>query len=275
MYVARVSLHEHLSDLDWELKKINVNEVLATAQRRLGENGVLGIVDFDGDNRERKYEIVREQLRKKGTEIFDLGDNSIYLPEQELFLTRLQESETDRGHILTLGLDAGAYVTNSRDMPLEDALKQSRMFGEGAIIDHPFGHQGAGEYLRQCPDLFATGNIVGYEVHNRLARLPPITSWNPNRLAQEFYTWMQHSGRPFPVGALIGGDGHSVPSVAVDYTILGFAGTVESVLEKKDLATPLIDAIRRNKKANGHASTSMKDAYIHAFRIIVGKRFVK
>lgn len=263
MPIVRVDLHQHLTDTDWELRDVDVVEIVERARDKLGANGVMGVVDFSDLNREQKFEILIDRIGKSGYRINQSSDDSVYLPDRQLFLTRLQESETQQGHILTLGLPVGTYVDNSRELPLENAVEQSWEKGKGAIADHPFGHRGIGRSLeRENSNLVKYGKIVGFEVFNGMAVWFPKTSFFPNWRAARSYQQHLGSNGSLLMGALIGTDGHSVGSIGDCYTNLEMPEP-EEMLET-GVSSALQDAIIRNKKCDGRKKLAARKAYAHA-----------
>lgn len=281
---VRLAHHEHLTDLDWQLRKVDVLSALYLARRRLGQNGILGITSFIGGNKEVKFEMAVDRLKSQGLSITDLGDSAVYVPERTLFLTNFQECETSQGHVLYGPVDRGVFMPSSRDLPLEQALNAKDNQHTSAIIDHPRGHRGAGAYLMRQRDLVYSGRIEGYELSNALAVWPfgGLTVWNPNQLAHADYESLRegfeasqaHSPfekrTPFRMGALYASDGHRVPPIGRTHTVIDLpVQNLDALLHGRDLKAPLRAAIQANlPPIEGHSEPAPFDAFWHASRLV-------
>jgi hypothetical protein len=95
---VNADLHNHFSTFE------NIgdcfNKAINRAKRNLKENGIFAVINAQ-DKGLGRYETF---LGLRGYKRVDLG-NSLYVPEQEIYVIKGQEVFTQGGHILVLGLD--------------------------------------------------------------------------------------------------------------------------------------------------------------------------
>lgn len=216
MKPIKADLHNHLKTGSYMPEGI-FNRAINIARERLGENGIVGLVNFE----DRRYE---NFSGLRGYERQDLG-NAVYVPEKEILIVRGQEVPTKEGHLLVLGMTKDVQVKSGRS--LEDTMKEAKDNNGILIADHPFYNQGIGKLLMGNPLLL--GELDGFEVHNGESALwiPRLTQRGANEKAQIFYTqkkieWL--AGHKLDVArfpmAISTSDGHSLYEIGKSYTVL-------------------------------------------------------
>jgi hypothetical protein len=210
----RADLHNHLrtvANMDGLY-----HPMMRIASRRLGNMGVLGVVDFENYGDNSRYAQIRSQAKGR---IADLG-NSFYDCNYGVFVVKGQEVQTDKGHILVIGLNQNQFIKSGKNVPLEDALKESKDKGGIIIADHPFYKEGIGEFLISNPDYIQ--NFDGYEVHNGEAALhiPRLLPKYANEQANDFNYYNYQIFKRYGVGLLSFSDGHSINEIARSFTTL-------------------------------------------------------
>ena len=149
--MVKADLHNHIRTGS----KIGsyLGKAMTKTRETLGENGVIGIINF-GDLR-------YESFLENGKGRLDISSDGSYFYDkiEKVWGVKGQEVETDFGHLLILGVPSKIEIESRRS--LDYILSSVRDF-EGIIIaDHPFYYQGC----RRKLDL-RIHEIDGFEVHN-------------------------------------------------------------------------------------------------------------
>ncbi|MFH1711073.1 MAG: hypothetical protein ABH840_02060 [Nanoarchaeota archaeon] len=213
----KADLHNHLKTGSYMPEGI-FNKTIDVAQERLGDGGIVGLVNFE----DRRYEDFSDLW---GYDRHDFG-NCIYIPEKEIIVVKGQEVPTEQGHLLVLGLMRDVRLKAGRT--LEDTIKEARDNNGILIADHPFYLQGIGHYLKKNHELVY--ELDGIEVHNGEAALGifGFTPINANQKAEDFVSKLgldivlagarePETKRP---GIISSSDGHSLYELGRNYTVL-------------------------------------------------------
>ena len=240
----KADLHNHLSTLE-NIGEV-FNQAIDTAQRNLGAEGVLGVINAQ-DKGLGRYETF---LRQGGKDAEDLG-NAFYVPSKKIYVVKGQEVFTQGGHILVLGLNQGVRLQDYRT--LEDSLKEAQDNQGVIILDHPCFLDGV---IAKNPETyrvhFKNGRIDGIEVHNGEAWIPHPKYYPANKKAQDFYNQIKNY---YGIGAVSTSDGHSVKEIGLNYT----------ELEKPDFSSPekLRESLRKSIREHKDFSTDKQtNAYL-------------
>jgi len=253
--IRRVDFHNHGTDrtdiLDHEVK-----EFITRASRNLGPGGIVGLTDMAESGRcETKF----EQFLGRVNNYFptrNIGDCAVYLPSKDLTVVRSLESQTDRGHILTIGLNAGSYVPASKDLPLEEALLKANDLKGTPGADHPFGFEGIGPYLQENDSVIRNGLLKFFEINNRLAVwVPFLTPTFPNRKAREFHRRKKTEYPDLAFGAIISTDGHYPDEPGINYSCLDFPDPRE-MTNSSEMQNAILSSISTNSSYEGRKSFS-------------------
>jgi hypothetical protein len=213
--MVKADLHNHLRTSS-NLSDSDFNATINTSLRRLGPEGIVGLVNFD----DKRYE---QFINLKGYERTYVGEKSngiyAYAPRQRgIFVIKGQEVPTQEGHLLVFGLGKDVHLKQHRN--LKDTLKEAKDNNGIVVVDHPFHSHGLGTYLEHNKDMI--NEIDAIEVHNGEAALGlPHTPfpYRANQKAQEFYDRMKQE---FPhLGALSSSDGHSLYEIGSSWTEIG------------------------------------------------------
>lgn len=255
MVKVNADLHNHLRTGS-DMSRLNFNEVINIASQRLGEYGILGLINFE----DKRYE---QFLRLEGYKRVNLG-NGFYVPEKKLLVVKGQEIPTKQGHVIVLGTEKDKHLKSGMDLEstVEEALKSNGII----IADHPFYHAGLGSYLEQNPSLIEF--FDGFEVYNSEAELwvPRLLPRNANKKAMEFYEQIKNYKqikKELEIGALFCSDGHSLVEIGRSYIQLEIP-EYKSIQNADDLIKCLRSAIRNNKLPYGKMESSRFRALIHA-----------
>ena len=173
MKTIRADLHSHF---ETQSKfPCEFNEYVDVISSRLGENGIVALVNFE-DNRFEDFCARRDGYNR---EFVDSDRAICYIPQKKLFILRGQEVPTEDGHILFLcGKHSSAIKS---DKSLEYTLLSAMNSNSIVIVPHPFSYEGIGKKLMK--HLLLLDNIDALEIHNGEAVLPK----NGNKKAIEFY----------------------------------------------------------------------------------------
>lgn len=249
MIKVNADLHNHLRTFS-DMSNLDFNRVIDIASQRLGEYGILGLINFNDDRYEQFSGL-------EGYERINLG-NGFYIPEKKLMVVKGQEIPTKQGHLLVLGVKENEHLESGMDLEstVEDALDH-----DGIIVaDHPFYYGGLGSYLEQEPvyaDLFD-----GIEVYNSEAELwfPGVLPRGANKRARKFYEQVKDKSC---VGALLSSDGHSLAEIGRSYTQLEMP-EYDLIQNADDLTNWLKNAILNSKLPFGKIESSRFRTLIHA-----------
>lgn len=205
---VRTDLHNHLSTYSSRIPSFD--KTVDVASEKLQAGGVLGVVNFA----DRRYE---DFVSQAGYDRYDKG-NAVYVPQKDLLIVKGQEVQTDKGHILVLGLPKDKHLKFGFMHRLKDALKEAKDEGGVIIADHPFYCHGIGPYLNAHSDLLAY-YFDGIETHNGAAVtfLPGTKSFDANKAAQNFF---QTHGKLSNLGYLVSSDGHSLFEIGSSYKMM-------------------------------------------------------
>ncbi len=235
--MAKADLHNHLRTSSRHYEG-DFDRTVDVALKRLGENAIVGVVNFEDD----RY---KDLIASRGYERVYVGENrtGVYVPGKKVLIVKGQEVPTREGHLLVLGLGCDKHLKQGR--PLEDTLEDVRDNGAIAISDHPFSIEGLGPYLKRNSNLL--GEIDSIEIHNGEASFGlPIgpLPLGANKKAREFYERIK---KDFPhLGALSFSDGHSWYELGSSWTEIempelegNFVQSLKDSIRKTNLQTPM------------------------------------
>ncbi len=175
--MIKAALHEHWRTSS-KIKESDFNNIVDTAYKRLGQGGLVGLINFE-DNR---YEAITEL---KGYDRENLG-NAVYVPEKEITIIKGQEIPTKQGHVLGLALPENINLPSGEHV--SETIKRIRENNGSVIVDHPFYFEGIGKYLSKNKDILE--KIDALEVWNATAcfgiAFTPLNR-NANKKALEFF----------------------------------------------------------------------------------------
>jgi len=188
---VNADLHVHWTTRGYHpSKKWSLEKIAKTTRKRLGKGGIIALVNFaQGPNtrNDRNYEQIIENT---GYSFRDLG-TAIHLPHEDVLIFKGEEVPTKEGHLLGIGIPANEHLTPR--MSFKESIQQIRELGGIVVLDHPFYHNGAGEYVlkraRENPEFLK--NIDGVETHNGSAVcIPTQAPARANAWAKHYYdTW--------------------------------------------------------------------------------------
>jgi hypothetical protein len=235
--MVKADLHNHLRTSSRCLEA-DFNRAVDKASKRLGNNGILGVINFT----DKRYE---HFVDLNGYEREDVGENKngVYVPQKKILVVKGQEVPTKQGHLLVLGLGYDRHIKENKS--LENTLKEVRDKRAIAVADHPFYLSGIGHYLKRNPKIIE--EIDAIEIHNGEASFGfsfgPLPN-NANELAQEFYREIKSE---FPcLGALSSSDGHSIYEIGKNWTEIdmpdiankgNFTNSLRNSIRNTDLKT--------------------------------------
>ncbi|MBU4116295.1 MAG: hypothetical protein KKG94_00965 [Nanoarchaeota archaeon] len=250
----KADLHNHLSTLKEDLKYM-APKAMEIASKRLGKNGIIGIINAQ-DLGEGRYETFIKGL--KGEDL----ENAFYHSETNLYVIKGQEVFTKGGHILVLGLDKGVKLKDRRT--LEDSFKEARDNRGIIILDHPLFMDGViTKNPEKIKNYLGAELIDGIEVYNGQSWLPIPGYFNSNSKAQKFYNQIKEK---YNLGGIYSSDGHSIYEIGSSYTLL----------EQPDFSTPdkLRESLRKSIKNHrdffqDKKSMSIFSTLNHAIKILI------
>jgi len=258
-------LHNHLKTGSYMPEGI-FNRTAEIVRRRLGEGGIIGLVNFE----DRRYEDFSEL---SGYERVDFG-NALYVPEKDVMIVRGQEVPTKHGHLLVLGLKKGKNLKGGRS--LEDSLKEARDENGIIIADHPFYKEGIGHSIDNLPEDNVFFDAI--EVHNGSSVwIPFVTPRNSNEESELFYLLNTLITSAHSIGAISASDGHSLYELGRSYTRLEMPQYNE-IKDAEQLVDCLKIAIRKARPEDCVRKNSRLGAIKHLFElglIIIRNSFKK
>lgn len=215
MRTVKADLHNHLRTTSY-FREGDFNRAVDIGQKRLGEGGIFGVVNFSDTRYEKFSEL-------KGYERVFVGEeeNGVYVPERDILIVKGQEVPTRSGHLLVMGLPKNKHIKERRT--LVDTISEARDKRGIVIADHPFYRDGIGHTLLASPELIE--GIDAIESFNGEAALwiPKLTPGRANRKAEKFsdyvrgYTFSRAMKR---LGRLTSSDGHSFLELGRCWTAL-------------------------------------------------------
>jgi len=242
-------------------------------QQRLGSGGVIGLINF-GDER---YESFAHQ---SGYARENLG-NALHFHDQDVLIVKGQEVPTKQGHLLVLGIREGMHLKQKRT--LEDTISEAKDNNGIIIADHPFYHEGIGEYLQRRPEIL--NDIDGMEVHNGEAAFsafglfPKILPKDANAKAQDFHN--HASKRYFNLAPIETSDGHSIREIASSWREIYMPGNYFSLVDQEKVTECLRNGLKGIRPNFGILKSQRKDSnigttlHIGALMVSKAKRFVR
>ncbi len=208
--IIRADLHQHLRTSS-RFREGDFDRAVNVAYKRLGQGGVLGLVNFD----DHRYE---DFIGLRGYDREDIG-NAVYVPERDILVVKGQEIQTVEGHLLVLAIPKNVHLRSGRNITLEYALKEKNERNGIGVLVHGWYWEGAGPYLMKHPELIEEPyGIDAIEVENGGANLwlPFLTPRKANKKAQEYFLELRKENPH--LGALASGDGHSFYEIGFVYT---------------------------------------------------------
>ncbi len=240
---AKADLHNHLRTSSI-FRDRDFNHAIDLAYRRLGENGIFGMVNFS----DMRYE---HFSGLKGYERFEVGENGngLYIPSRKILVVKGQEVPTKQGHLLVIGLGKNKHIKELRDV--KDTIREAKDNDGIIILDHPFYKHGLGPYLMKSTNISLLNDIDAVEIHNGEAAFgtPFIETGYAkvaNALAEATYKFYKER---FPnLGALSTSDGHSMYELGSSWTEIdspfitntkGFNRSLREAVRKANLDSPM------------------------------------
>ena len=248
MKTIRADLHSHFETQSQFSRPFNAYVDLISA--RLGENGIVALVNF-GDDRFEKFCARRDGYDR---EFVDSDRSICYLPQKKIFIIRGQEVPTSDGHLLFL---CGKHSLDIKPhKPLEYTLLEAMDSNSITIAPHPFSYKGIGAKLMN--HLLLLDNIDALEIHNGESVLP-----NWNKKAIEFYAKIHEFYKN--VGALSVSDAHSLSGIATSFSELSFPNEdMFKNMTKENIAT----AIRSSLPGNSQKTSKYYNAVKHIAKLL-------
>lgn len=242
--VVKADLHSHLRTTSY-WQEGDFNRAVDVAQRRLGEGGIFGLVNFS----DTRYETF-SGLTGYDRDFVGEGKNAVYVPQKDIFIVRGQEVPTQQGHLLVLGLPKDVHLRERRS--LEDAIKEARDSNGIIIADHPFYREGIGPCIQDKPELVK--QFDAFEVFNGEASLwiPGLTPRHANRNASDFYSKRRYEFKwHTKVGDVVSSDGHSFFELGRCWTALDISPTLTTEASSEKFVNALRESIRNAPHCKG------------------------
>jgi len=207
---VRADLHNHAANIR------QFNSLIDVMASRLGEDGILGLLDFF----EHRHFSRVAQLPGYERSWLDDRQGAFYVNEKRIVVIGGQELETQDGELVAIGLPLKARLERGRS--LEDALKWSKGNGAITLAVHPFYIDGIGPALEKRPALLDYVDAV--EVFNPCANFwlpaPPFLGCrHANIKALRFYQEVTAT-RTRPIGACCSSDSHYLSGLGTSFTVL-------------------------------------------------------
>ena len=255
---VKADLHNHLQSSSRQWKEGDFDRLADITRERLGEGGIVGLVNFSDNRYER-------MIRQGGYARDYVDGRATYVPSKDVLIVKGQEVPTKQGHLLVLGLPKNVYLKDGREV--RDSIKEAADLGGVIGADHVYGKGGLGKYLEENPGDIALFDF--FETHNAEANLwiPLVNDFNANKRARDFY---QEIKGIYPnLGELSTSDGHSWYEVGKCWT----------AIEKPELnrfSESLKHSVINTRKGTEHQRKSSKLAALnHAFDIVAVKAIEK
>jgi hypothetical protein len=173
----------------------------------LGENGVLGLTNFN-DSRYESF------INLKGYDRQNLG-NAVYIPEKKILIIKGQEIPTKEGHILALGIKENKHLKEGNS--LDETIKEIKDNNGIIIADHPFFKYGLGDYLGK--NLNYLNDLDAIEIFNgECVGIPGLTPFKSNNKSSEFLKEIRKKG--YSLGGIATSDSHSFYEIGKNYSLL-------------------------------------------------------
>lgn len=204
---------------------LDADKVADTARERLGEGGVVGLVNYD----DCRYEAFARQAERV-TDSNNLG-NGFLFSERDVLVVRGQEVKTESGDLLIFGLEEGVHL--KKGMSLEATIKDSHQKGGIVVITTPYFMSKVGEEIETNPDLLR--EVAAIETHDG-----GIMSRAANKKAKELY---RRFGEKYGLGELASSDGHSFFEVGGSTSMLEMPSGYTGIQEASELRGLLREGI--------------------------------
>lgn len=292
--ISRVSLHDHIQNREF-MNGVDYKKVIRNVARRLGDNGVWGVIDW-GDGRADRF---IDGLKAREKKFYPSSNGSLfYMPHAihdfssiPLWIVKGQEVPTKLGdrevHILSIGIPQGKKLPGHQ--PIQDTLKRAyETYGAIQIFDHPADpHTGIMRSLEKNPDLLpellSIEGVSGWECYNSLS----ASAWNPsnawafltrkldltNKRAIDFYETNIRSQFPH-IGVTEGPDGHHEFEVARAYIETDLP-LISSSRCGGNFMKELRGGIVSNKEYSGRVAPSFAGYASHAAAIVWDHKILK
>jgi len=232
----KADLHNHFRTGS-SFKDEDFDKVIDIAAERIGENGVLGLTNFN-DSRYESF------INLKGYDRQNLG-NAVYIPEKKILIVKGQEIPAKEGHILALGIKENKHLKWGNS--LEDTIKEAKDNNGIIVADHPFFKYGLGDYLKN--NLNYLKDFDGIEVFNgECVGIPGLTPFKANKKSSEFLKVLRKQG--YSIGGIATSDSHSFYEIGKNYSHLG----VLDIKNSETIASSLRKEIKSSDNYHGKAS---------------------
>jgi hypothetical protein len=259
MKTVRADLHNHLQTSD-DMSKLDFNQVIDIASQRLGEDGILGVVNM----KDHRFE---DFVQLRGYDREHLGDGEFYVPEKKLYLLKGQEIVTrgGGGHLLGIGLPLKHHIPDQ--LSVEQTLKEIISRGGFSCVDHPYGKDGLGDYLIKREELMSC-YVDFWESHNGESGLwiPGLLPRGANQKAQRVYD--NEIRGTYQIGEIFSSDGHSLKEIGTSYVELNMPeiGDVEN-----DIHSQISLALKnlQTRRTKGKKSNSRFMGAVHLANLVL------
>lgn len=271
--IVRTDLHNHLKTASLSrYDRIQFDDVIDRAADKLGAGGILGIINFHASEgpQDPRFEMLAEkstdriQMAKNGA----AEGNAFYVPSRDILVVKGQEVPTKQGHVLVLGIDAHKKLANGRS--LDYTLREAKDDHDAVVIvDHPFGKDGLGKYLRANPDLYR--QFHGYEIYNSEAAAGrPLMPKDANENALHEYENAIKLDPNFTMVAPVAfTDGHSLREIGRSWTQMRVPDTYHGLKTSADVLQMLKDGLVsvRAEDLDHQKSPARIAAWMHGFAL--------
>ena len=268
MVKIKADLHNHLG---YRILKDRggFDKVVDFASKKLGPEGILGVVDFRGLTEDHPFYRDFISMPSDYNRLY-FGGWGFYIPEKRLHVIRGEEvAAFEYGrekHVLVVASSIGRPISPGRS--LDDTLRAAEDAGGIIVAPHPFYVNGMflnleGPNNRERRHELAS-RLDAMEVHNGGAVIPFLAQQFANTSASVEYG-VQIEKNP-KLGALFVSDGHTLREVATSYTFLD----LDSSWRKQgpdEMREELRFAIQSVKNPKGHRHDSTIPAILHALDV--------
>lgn len=213
--IVLADLHTHFSaGSSAQFKEGDFNKAVDCISKRLMEYSVVGLINVNDD----RYE---QFIGLKGYDRVDIG-NAIYIPEKKLVIVKGQKVFTSQGSFIALGINKGVHI-NSRNISLEDALKESWASNSVNLMCLPSFKEGCGSYVEANPRLleyFDAIEITNKDEHATM-QLKEFFQSLKSKMALGKIDYCH-------IGGISVSNGHSFEEVGKNYIILSYIDIEDS-----------------------------------------------
>ncbi|MBU0907777.1 MAG: hypothetical protein KKE05_06500 [Nanoarchaeota archaeon] len=275
--MAKASLHDHIRNREF-MEGVDFRNLIRTVSKRLGENGIWGIVDWGDGRAERCFDGIKrafpnETVELRGGSVFQVHPYKLWIVKGQEVPTKLNGNEV---HVISLGIPQ--HKTLPAHEPIAELLKKAyETYGSIQNFDHPAGPRAGiidafGKDIETAHELLSLKGVNGWEVYNVLSASAPtlanFLSWAQRRLdltnARSLKFYEDNIRRYHPaVGLTEGTDGHHVWESARAYFNVDI-NLEEPPETSREFIELLRSGIAGNKTYSGRCVTSFRGCAQHS-----------